>query len=71
MSCRGRNDRPRAVSRVELPRNDPPVDPPVDPTVDPPVDPPVDPRIVPRNLDFSNSSTWSNGTPSFASDASD
>ena len=67
MSCRGRNDRPRAVSRVDAPVNpridqpvdlriDPPVDPPVDPRIDPPVDPRTDPLVdlsmTARNIKF-------------------
>jgi hypothetical protein len=68
VSCRGRNDRPRAVSRVDAPVN-PRIDPPVDLRTDPPVDPPVDPRIDPlvdlsmtaRNINFTaeDSSTLS------------
>ena len=79
MSCRGRNDRPRAVSRVDPPV-DQPIDKPVDLRIDPPVDPPVDPRIDPlvdlrmtaRNINFTaeDSSTPPNGNSSFSSEAS-
>ena len=79
MSCRGRNDRPRAVSRVDPPV-DQPIDKPVDLRIDPPVDPPVDPRIDPlvdlrmtaRNINFTaeDSSTPSNGNSSFSAEAS-
>ena len=74
MSCRGRNDRPRAVSRVDAPVN-PRIDQPVDLRIDPPVDPPVDPRIEPlvdlrmtaRNINFTAEDS---STPSTAEDSS-
>jgi hypothetical protein len=84
VSCRGRNDRPRAVSRVDPPV-DPRIDPPVDLRIDPPVDPRIDPRIdlrmTARNINFTaedsstlstaeDPSTPSNGNSSFSSEAS-
>jgi hypothetical protein len=84
VSCRGRNDRPRAVSRVDAPVN-PRIDPPVDLRIDPPVDPRIDPRIdlrmTARNINFTaedsstlstaeDPSTPSNGNSSFSSEAS-
>ena len=67
MSCRGRNDRPRAVSRV-----DPPVDQPIDKPVDLRIAPLVDLRMTARNINFTaeDSSTPSNGNSSFSSEAS-
>ena len=76
MSCRGRNDRPRAVSRVDAP-----VNPRIDPPVDPRIDPLVDLSMTARNIKFTaedsstpstaeDSSTHSNGNSSFSSEAS-